>query len=120
MFLRQEMFISTLKSSRWREAFSEGNFSFHGKSENLRESHRIWNWSCAAHQNGVTPTFPFPRKVSLQVTRGLWLKCQGTGNNLGFGSCMWLLFNVSSVVSSHLSSYPMSKANLSCACVFLT
>lgn len=116
MFLRQEMFISTLTNSKWREALFEGNYSFHGKSATSRESHRIWNWRYATLQNGVTRTFPFPRKVSVRVTGVLWLKCQGIRNNLHFGSRMSLLFNLSSMVDLHLSSYPGSKANLPRVC----
>lgn len=83
MFLRQETFISFLTNSRWREILLEGNYSFYGKIEASRESPCIWNGS-----SSVVPTFPVPRKVSMQMIGVLSLKCKGSWDNLGFGSCM--------------------------------
>lgn len=78
MFLRQEMFISTLTNSRWREALFEGNYSFSGKSETSKESPYLELELCSTpkwcHAN-----LPFPQESFRVGDRSALVEVPGTG-----------------------------------------
>lgn len=96
----------------YNNAFEAGDIYVH--------SGCIWTWDCETHQNGLMLTFSSPTNYSVWVTGVLCLKFQGIGDNLSFGSCVQLLFHMSSVVDLRLSSYSVSKAKLPCICEFFS